>query len=77
MFGRPEQQALRPEQVVGGGEERVPLTQFATARLDFAAPMAAGRAAYKVYLMSDSYVGVDQELDVEINVLSDDEGMAC
>jgi pre-mRNA-splicing helicase BRR2 len=57
--------------------KRVPLTQFATARLDFAAPMAAGRAAYKVYLMSDSYVGVDQELDVEINVLSDDEGMAC
>ena len=54
--------------------KKVPLAQAAAVRVEFNAPAAAGPAAYKLYLMSDSYVGVDQELDVEVNVLAG-EGM--
>jgi pre-mRNA-splicing helicase BRR2 len=54
--------------------KKVPLAQAAVVRVEFNAPAAAGTAAYKLYLMSDSYVGVDQELDVEVNVLAG-EGM--
>jgi pre-mRNA-splicing helicase BRR2 len=43
----------------------------ATARLDFAAPAGAPPGAplcLKLFLMSDSYVGCDQELDVSVDV---------
>eukprot|EP00047_Mylnosiga_fluctuans_P022270 m.116969 g.116969 ORF g.116969 m.116969 type:complete len:2124 (+) comp9197_c0_seq4:160-6531(+) len=41
--------------------------QSASYRLEFAAP-DAGAHAYKLYLMSDAYMGCDQEYDVAVNV---------
>lgn len=47
--------------------KRVTLAHRLTAKLDFIAPKA-GHHNLKVYLMSDSYNGCDQELDMELDV---------
>ncbi|KAG2231539.1 Sec63 Brl domain-containing protein [Thamnidium elegans] len=47
--------------------KRVTLQQKLTVKLGFNAP-AAGQHTLKVYLMSDSYNGCDQELDMELDV---------
>ncbi|KAG5458957.1 MAG: hypothetical protein BJ554DRAFT_727 [Olpidium bornovanus] len=41
-------------------------------KLEFVAPKA-GKFACKLYLMSDSYLGVDQELDVDLDVAEGEE----
>lgn len=50
----------------------------ATAKLEFNAPNVIGPLICKMYLMSDSYLGVDQEFDLSLNITeaqggSDDE----
>ncbi|KAI8147636.1 Sec63 Brl domain-containing protein [Fennellomyces sp. T-0311] len=47
--------------------KRVTLAHKLTVKLDFIAPKA-GQHTLKVYLMSDSYNGCDQELDMELDV---------
>ncbi|KAI9311054.1 Sec63 Brl domain-containing protein [Dichotomocladium elegans] len=47
--------------------KRVTLAHRLTAKLDFIAPKA-GHHNLKLYLMSDSYNGCDQEVDIEIDV---------
>ncbi|ORX48547.1 Sec63-domain-containing protein [Hesseltinella vesiculosa] len=47
--------------------KRVTLQQKLTVKLDFIAPKA-GEYSLKLYLMSDSYNGCDQELDMPLNV---------
>ncbi|KAI8977390.1 Sec63 Brl domain-containing protein [Mycotypha africana] len=47
--------------------KRVTLQQQLTVALDFIAPKA-GQHTLKVYLMSDSYNGCDQELDMDLDV---------
>jgi pre-mRNA-splicing helicase BRR2 len=47
--------------------KRVTLHHKLTVKLDFIAPKA-GQHTLKVYLMSDSYNGCDQELDMELNI---------
>ncbi|KAI0244580.1 Pre-mRNA-splicing helicase BRR2 [Massospora cicadina] len=47
--------------------------------LEFPAPRPAGRHALKLYLMADSYLGCDQEYDLDVEILEgppsdDDEG---
>ncbi|KAL0083538.1 Sec63 Brl domain-containing protein [Phycomyces blakesleeanus] len=56
-----------PEQKVLLAIKRVTLQQKLTVKLDFIAPKA-GHHNLKVYLMSDSYNGCDQELDMELDV---------
>lgn len=52
--------------------KRTTLQQRALVKLEFAAPAAAGGGAgkvdLKIYLVSDSYLGVDQEVDFQIQV---------
>ncbi|GAN05971.1 pre-mRNA splicing factor [Mucor ambiguus] len=47
--------------------KRVTLQRKSTVKLDFVAPKA-GHHTMKVYLMSDSYNGCDQELDMDLDV---------
>ncbi|KAI7854305.1 Sec63 Brl domain-containing protein [Circinella umbellata] len=47
--------------------KRVTLAHKLTVKLDFIAP-SAGKHTLKVYLMSDSYNGCDQELDMDLDV---------
>jgi pre-mRNA-splicing helicase BRR2 len=47
--------------------KRVTLQQKLTVKLAFNAPIA-GQHTLKVYLMSDSYNGCDQELDMDLDV---------
>lgn len=49
--------------------KRVTLARTARVKLDFAAPPAAGRAALTLFFMCDSYLGADQEYEVELEVL--------
>ncbi|KAI9030984.1 Sec63 Brl domain-containing protein [Phycomyces nitens] len=56
-----------PDQKVLLAIKRVTLQQKLTVKLDFIAPKA-GHHNLKVYLMSDSYNGCDQELDMELDV---------
>lgn len=52
--------------------KRVTLQHKLTVKLDFIAPKA-GHHALKVYLMSDSYNGCDQELDMDLDVAEGEE----
>lgn len=52
--------------------KRVTLQHRLTVKLDFIAPKA-GHHTLKVYLMSDSYNGCDQELDMELDVAEGEE----
>ncbi|CAO2171153.1 unnamed protein product [Urochloa humidicola] len=48
--------------------KRVALQKRARVKLEFSAPADAGRKDYMIYLMSDSYLGCDQEYELTINV---------
>uniref|UniRef100_A0A0D9ZCZ7 RNA helicase n=1 Tax=Oryza glumipatula TaxID=40148 RepID=A0A0D9ZCZ7_9ORYZ len=48
--------------------KRVKLQKRARVKLEFAAPAEAGRKDYMVYLMSDSYLGCDQEYEFAVDV---------
>ena len=37
-------------------------------KLEFCAPAEAGRKDYMIYLMSDSYLGCDQEYEFTVDV---------
>jgi pre-mRNA-splicing helicase BRR2 len=50
--------------------KRVAIKETAQVVLKFDAPESAGKHAYKLYLMSDAFVGCDQEVDVAIDVES-------
>jgi pre-mRNA-splicing helicase BRR2 len=50
--------------------KRLTLTQKAKLKLDFAAPNAANSYTYSLYLMSDAYMGCDQEYKLQVNVNS-------
>jgi pre-mRNA-splicing helicase BRR2 len=50
--------------------KRLTLTQKAKLKLDFAAPAQPGPYAYTLYLMSDAYMGCDQEYKVNLSVHS-------
>ncbi|OAF66385.1 hypothetical protein A3Q56_05891 [Intoshia linei] len=49
--------------------KRVPLTHKSTVKMDFNAPEEPGKYNYTLYLMSDSYLGCDQEYQFTINVV--------
>ncbi|XP_014208524.1 putative U5 small nuclear ribonucleoprotein 200 kDa helicase [Copidosoma floridanum] len=53
--------------------KRLTLQQKATVKLDFLAP-PPGRYMYKLYFMSDAYLGCDQEYELVINVGEYDSG---
>lgn len=46
----------------------VALQQRARLKLEFTAPTEAGKKDYMVFLMSDSYLGCDQEYEFTVNV---------
>ena len=48
--------------------KRVVLQRNSKVKLEFSAPSSAGRHALTLYFMCDSYLGCDQEYEVEINV---------
>ena len=48
--------------------KRVAIKETAQVLLKFDAPESTGTHNYKLYLMSDAYVGCDQEFDVTVNV---------
>jgi pre-mRNA-splicing helicase BRR2 len=50
--------------------KRLTLVQKAKLKLDFNAPAAANSYSYTLYLMSDAYMGCDQEYKFQINVKS-------
>ncbi len=50
--------------------KRLTLNQKAKVKLDFAAPAQTHSHSYVLYLMSDSYIGCDQEYKFQVNVLS-------
>jgi pre-mRNA-splicing helicase BRR2 len=50
--------------------KRLTLIQKAKIKLDFNAPTASNSYSYTLYLMSDAYMGCDQEYKFQINVRS-------
>ena len=48
--------------------KRVALQKRARVKLEFSAPAEAGRKDYMIYLMSDSYLGCDQEYEFTVDV---------
>jgi pre-mRNA-splicing helicase BRR2 len=48
--------------------KRVALQKRARVKLEFTAPAEAGRKDYMIYMMSDSYLGCDQEYEFTIDV---------
>ena len=46
----------------------VAVLQRASLKLEFVAPAEAGKKDYMVFLMSDSYLGIDQEYVFTVNV---------
>jgi pre-mRNA-splicing helicase BRR2 len=48
--------------------KRVALQKRARVKLEFSAPPEAGRKNYMIYLMSDSYLGCDQEYEFTVDV---------
>ncbi|KAG2647951.1 hypothetical protein PVAP13_1NG004400 [Panicum virgatum] len=48
--------------------KRVALQKRARVKLEFSAPAEAGRKDYMIYLMSDSYLGCDQEYEFAVDV---------
>jgi pre-mRNA-splicing helicase BRR2 len=55
-----------------GAIKRVAFGASANIALEFLAPADAGRAAYKLYIVSDSYMGCDQEYDIVLDVSEGD-----
>ncbi len=51
--------------------KRVVLQRAAKVKLEFNAPSAAGRHALTLFFMCDSYLGCDQEYEIELNVRGD------
>ena len=54
--------------------KRTTLAETASLNLDSYAPEDPGEYGLKLYLMSDSYLGVDQEFDVKISVAVGEDG---
>lgn len=54
--------------------KRIALQRKARAKLEFAAPSTPGRAQLTLFLMCDSYIGCDQEFEVELDVKPGAEG---
>lgn len=55
--------------------KRLTVAQTAEVKLDFVAPETTGPQSYKLYFMSDAYLGCDQEYEIDINVVDpSDEG---
>jgi pre-mRNA-splicing helicase BRR2 len=53
--------------------KRVALTSKANIKLEFTAPEDPGDYKFTLYLMSDSYLGCDQEYEIEMTVIPDDD----
>ena len=53
--------------------KRIALQRTAKAKLEFAAPVRVGRAQLTLFLMCDSYMGCDQEFEVEFDVTPGEE----
>jgi pre-mRNA-splicing helicase BRR2 len=49
--------------------KRVAFQKTARVKLEFASPAKAGRKNYMIYLMSDSYLGCDQEYKFTVDVM--------
>ncbi len=49
--------------------KRVALQKRARVKLEFTAASEAGRKEYMIYLMSDSYLGCDQEYEFTVDVM--------
>lgn len=56
------------------GIKRVSFAKQAREKLNFMPPAVAGPHTLTIYLMSDSYVGCDQEFQVEINLAQGEQG---
>jgi pre-mRNA-splicing helicase BRR2 len=56
--------------------KRIALQRKAKAKLEFAAPADAGKKELTLFLMCDSYMGCDQEFELELNVAPGEEGAA-
>jgi pre-mRNA-splicing helicase BRR2 len=54
--------------------KRVAFGAATTVAVDFIAPADAGRAVYKLYVVSDSYMGCDQEYEVALDVREEEGG---
>jgi len=54
--------------------KRLTLLQKAEVKLDFVAPPTTGPHSYKLYFMSDAYLGCDQEYEIDIKVGDENEG---
>ncbi|CAG8517169.1 20044_t:CDS:2, partial [Racocetra fulgida] len=50
------------------GIKRITLNKSLNVKLDFTCPSEAGEYLLKIYFMSDSYMGCDQEFDLQITV---------
>ncbi|CAG8675083.1 6955_t:CDS:2 [Cetraspora pellucida] len=50
------------------GIKRITLNKSLSVKLDFTCPSEAGEHLLKIYFMSDSYMGCDQEFDLQITV---------
>ncbi|CAG8809211.1 28753_t:CDS:1, partial [Racocetra persica] len=48
------------------GIKRITLNKSLNVKLDFTCPSEAGEHLLKIYFMSDSYMGCDQEFDLQI-----------
>ena len=53
--------------------KRFTLNKETKVKLEFTAPDDPGDYNFTLYLMSDSYMGCDQEYDVSVTVVPDDE----
>lgn len=53
--------------------KRIPIGDFTKAKVEFAAPETPGDYKLRLYLISDSYFGCDQEYSFPLTVVPDDE----
>jgi pre-mRNA-splicing helicase BRR2 len=54
--------------------KRVPLVKTSTVKLAFEAPSQQGEAHLKLFFVCDSYMGCDQEYEVDLEVGPPEEG---
>ena len=54
--------------------KRITLARKARLKLEFDAPEEEGEYNYMLYLMCDSYIGCDQEFELELKVAKGEEG---
>lgn len=54
--------------------KRITLQRKARAKLEFAAPEIPGRASLTLFVMCDSYIGCDQEFEIELDVAQREAG---